>query len=348
MTGKVWFENTTVFQKDDKFKKIGVNPKELIVKNALTVISVESKAIGVLNQVIDISYVRLVEMLAAIEGRIVWTGMGKSALVAQKIVATLNSTGTPSMFMHAAEATHGDLGMLMSGDVLICLSKSGETNEIRSLVPWVKALGNTIVGISNTKESFLSENADYFIHLPLEEEAEPNNLAPTASTAQQMAIGDAIAVSLLALRGFSADDFSKFHPGGTIGKRMFFKVGDLSIHNPSPKVRPDAGLSDIILEISSGRLGMTVVCEEDGIPLGVITDGDLRRMLAQSDWNELSISARSIMSLNPKVIRSQALAVEALAMMRENSITQVVVTDEVGLYIGVVHLHDLIREGLIG
>jgi len=278
-------------------------------------------------------------------GRVILTGIGKSAIVAQKIAATLNSTGQPALFLHAADAIHGDLGMVQPGDVVICLSKSGETPEVKVLIPLVKSFGNSLIAITANRDSTLARQADYVLWTPVFHEADPNNLAPTVSTTAQMALGDALAMSLVALRGFSPSDFAKFHPGGALGKQLYLRVHELcTLHEP-PIVSPNATLREVILEISSKRLGATAVLDETGTLAGVITDGDLRRMLAKPmDFS--SVTARQIMSVTPKSITPDALAVDALALMRQHSITQLLVLDA-GRYIGIVHLHDLVREGLV-
>lgn len=286
-----------------------------------------------------------VQEVVSSSGRLVLTGIGKSAIVAQKIAATLNSTGQPALFLHAADAIHGDLGMIRTDDMVVCLSKSGETPEIRVLLPLLRNFGNPIIAITANRNSSLAEAARYVLWTPIELEADPNNLAPTTSTTAQMAMGDALAVALLTLRGFTPADFAKFHPGGSLGKQLYLRVRDLVARNERPAVLVSSGLHDIIVEISSKRLGMTAVLGADGALLGIITDGDLRRMLQQRpDFSGLS--AADIMTPDPKTIDPEALAVEALATMRQHSITQLLVADRQG-YRGVVHLHDLIREGLV-
>ncbi len=286
-----------------------------------------------------------VEAIAASTARLVITGIGKSAIVAQKIAATLNSTGTPALFLHAADAIHGDIGMIQPGDLVLCLSKSGETPEIKVLVPLVKNFGNPLIGMTANKHSFLARQSDYVLWTPIEQEADPNNLAPTSSTASQMALGDALAVALLSLKGFTQADFAKFHPGGALGKQLYLRVCDLYTQHDRPAVIETAGLHEILLEISAKRLGMTAVVDQAGRLKGVITDGDLRRMLS-GDIEASVVKAASIMSIEPKQIGSDALAVDALALMRQFSISQLLVVDE-GQYLGVVHLHDLIREGIV-
>jgi len=272
------------------------------------------------------------------------TGIGKSAIIAQKIVATMNSTGTPALFMHAADAIHGDLGMIQPDDVVILISKSGESPEIKALLPFIKNFGNKVIAICGNVTSYLATHADIFINTTIDAEACPNNLAPTTSTTAQMVMGDALAVSLLQLKGFSDRDFAKFHPGGNLGKRLYLKVKDLSSKNAQPQVNANASLREIIIEISGKYLGATAVIENDQL-LGIITDGDLRRML-ETQENPTSLLAKDICSKNPKSIEASELAVQALELMRQKDITQLIVTEN-GVYAGMIHLHDLVREGLI-
>ena len=315
------------------------------IKNtAINTIQIEAKAIASLTESINEDFVNAVQIIASSKGRLIVTGIGKSAIVGQKIVATLNSTGTPSIFMHAADAIHGDLGMIQDDDVVLCLSKSGETSEIKVLVPFIKNLGNQIIAIVSNKNSYLAQQADFILHTPIEQEADPNNLAPTTSTTAQIVMGDALATSLLAVKGFTPKDFAKFHPGGTLGKQMYLRVSDLYPKNEQPKVDIHTALQPIILEISSKRLGMTAVLDNEKL-VGIITDGDLRRMLNQKRTTS-DLTASDIMTAKPKTIDKHALAVNALELMREQSITQLIVMDDVK-YVGVIHLHDLIREGLV-
>ena len=291
-------------------------------------------------------FIACVEAIYNCKGRIVLTGIGKSALVAQKITATLNSTGTPSLFMHAADAIHGDLGMIRESDFVLCLSKSGETAEIKVLVPLIRHLGGALIGMVSNPNSFLAKQADYILHCPVPKEADPNNLAPTASTTAQMAMGDAIATSLLALRGFSPSDFAQFHPGGALGKQLYLKVSDIFPANEAPVVSPDTPLELAILEITSKRLGATAVVDDDGRVIGVITDGDLRRMLTSNSWNP-NLLAKDIMTPDPITIQGSDMAVKALNKMQAKSITQLLVVSQQGQYLGVVHLHDLVKEGIV-
>jgi arabinose-5-phosphate isomerase len=288
---------------------------------------------------------RCVEALSASRGRLVITGIGKSAIVAQKIVATLNSTGTPALFLHAADAIHGDLGMIQPLDFVLCISKSGETSEIKVLVPLLKNFGNPLIAMTANRGSTLARMADFLLWTPVEQEADPNNLAPTTSTIAQMALGDAMAMALLSAKGFSAADFARFHPGGALGKQLYLRVRDLFLLHERPVVRLDATLQDVIFEISSKRLGATAVLDGQDQLSGIITDGDLRRMLQQQlVFN--AVRAADICSDTPETIGPDALAVEALTRMRARSISQLLVLEN-GAYLGIVHLHDLIREGLV-
>lgn len=318
-----------------------------ILDTARQTIRIEAEALLALAESLDdtTDFQACVEAVAASAGRIVITGIGKSAIVAQKIAATLNSTGSPALFLHAADAIHGDLGMVQQHDLVLCLSKSGETPEIKVLAPLVKNLGNRLIAMTANRDSFLARQADFVLWTPIQQEADPNNLAPTSSTTSQMALGDALAIALLSLKGFSQADFAKFHPGGALGKQLYLRVRDLFRLHERPVVNADARLNEIILEISSKRLGATGVLDSDENLLGVITDGDLRRMLARGgDFS--NISARDILSSNPKTIESDALAVDALAHMRAHAITQLLVLEN-GRYVGIVHLHDILNEGLV-
>lgn len=318
-----------------------------IINTAIRTIDIEISALKDLRSGIQAAFAEVVELIHASKGRVVVTGIGKSAIIAQKIVATLNSTGTPALFMHAADAVHGDLGMVQTGDLLLCLSKSGSTAEIKVLLPLVKHRGILVVGMVSQRNSWLAQHADYVLYTPVTEEADPNDLAPTASTTAQMALGDALAVALLALRGFQSTDFAAFHPGGLLGKQLYLRVSDLSAGNERPAVNEEASVQQAILEITSKRLGCTVVLNDSGQATGIITDGDLRRTLEQKgDRGLFQLKAKDIMNPQPKTIALNAMAVEALEKMRSHSITQLLVVDE-GRYAGIVHLHDLIREGLV-
>ncbi|MCB9283338.1 MAG: KpsF/GutQ family sugar-phosphate isomerase [Lewinellaceae bacterium] len=321
------------------------NSEKIIRETALRTIRIESEAVAALEQGVNSDFVTCVQRIFQSQGRVVVTGIGKSALIAQKIVSTFNSTGTPALFMHAADAIHGDLGMIQSRDVVICLSKSGETPEIKLLVPLVKHLGNLLVAMVSRSDSYLGKQADLILHTPVDQEADPNNLAPTASTTAQAAMGDALATALLALRGFSPLDFAQFHPGGALGKQLYLRVSDLYPSNERPCVSADTPLDRTILEMTSKRLGCAVVTDANGQVQGVITDGDLRRMLERKQ--DLSnLQAGQIMTRHPKTIGPDELAVHALEQMRKHSITQLIVVREEA-YLGIIHLHDLIREGLL-
>ncbi|MEQ1584415.1 MAG: KpsF/GutQ family sugar-phosphate isomerase [Cyclobacteriaceae bacterium] len=305
----------------------------------------EARAVENLTNYIDNDFEACVREILQSKGRVVITGIGKSAIIANKIVATMNSTGTPALFMHAADAIHGDLGMIQEQDIVICLSKSGNTPEIKVLVPLLKRRGSKLVALVSNKNSYLAEHADYVLNATISEEACPNNLAPTTSTTAHLAMGDALAICLLELRDFSSEDFAKYHPGGSLGKQLYLKVEDVFSNNQLPLVSPDTSLKDVILEISSKRLGATAVVDDAHNLLGIITDGDLRRML-QKESNIAFIKAADIMTRTPKMIDKGEFAVKALQIMQENNITQLVVKD--GLKVaGFIHLHDLLKEGIV-
>ena len=305
----------------------------------------EYLAIEKLKNNINDDFVKVVELIFNSKGRVIVTGIGKSANIATKIVSTFNSTGTPAIFMHAADAIHGDLGIIQEDDVIICISKSGNTPEIKVLVPLIKNLGNKLIAITGDKQSSLAKQSDYFLNVYVDREACPNNLAPTSSTTAQLVMGDALAVCLLECRGFTAQDFAKYHPGGALGKRLYLKVSDLYPNNEKPEVNPDTPLAQTLIEITSKRLGCVAVTEDNEIK-GIITDGDLRRMLSKS-LSSNQQKAKDIMTINPKTILKDKFAVEALTLMKENHITQLLVVDKNNKYIGVIHLHDLISEGII-
>jgi len=305
----------------------------------------ESRAIHDLSNFIDDNFEACVQEIYSSKGRVVITGVGKSAIIANKIVATLNSTGTPALFMHAADAIHGDLGMIQQDDIVICISKSGNTPEIKVLVPLLKRRGSKLVALVSNTNSYLSQQADFVLNATIAEEACPHNLAPTTSTTAHMALGDALAVCLLELRDFTSRDFAEYHPGGALGKQLYLKVSDIYVHNLLPVVAPQASLKDVILEISSKRLGCTAVVESDKKLLGIITDGDLRRML-QKEANLTSVKASDIMTHNPKKIEKDEYAVKALHQMQEANITQLVVMDGEKVA-GFIHLHDLLKEGIV-
>jgi arabinose-5-phosphate isomerase len=315
-----------------------------IIALAKSTLQIEADAIHDLQQFINETFAKCVEMIFKSKGRVVVTGIGKSAIIAQKIVATLNSTGTPSTFMHAADAIHGDLGTIQNEDVVICISKSGNTPEIKVLVPLLKSGGNKLIALVGNIDSFLAQQADYVLNSTVNIEACPNNLAPTSSTTAQLAIGDALAVCLLDCRQFTSADFAKYHPGGALGKKLYLKVADLVQNNQQPAVMPTDTIQQVIIEISSKRLGATAVIKNNKI-VGVITDGDLRRMLEKSGYSE-QVKASDIMNRTPKKIDADELAVEAFKLLKANNITQLMVTknDE---YLGFIHLHDLLREGIM-
>lgn len=323
-----------------------MNISNKITLTAKKVLQLEAEAIAKLADYIDESFEKCVETILKIKGRVVVTGIGKSANIAQKIVATLNSTGTPALFMHAADAIHGDLGMIQADDFVICISKSGNTPEIKVLVPLLKRKGPKLAAMVSSTDSYLARCADFVLNANVEREACPHNLAPTTSTTAALALGDALAVSLLEARGFSSTDFAHLHPGGSLGKRMYLKVEDIYTQNEAPRVRAKAPLKEIIIEISSKRLGATAVLSEDGEQLiGIITDGDLRRMLNKYDSIE-GIVSTDIMTPDPLTIDASEYAVEALVVMQNKSITQLIVTNS-GKFGGFVHLHDLLKEGLV-
>lgn len=316
-----------------------------IIHTARQTLQKEASAVASLVQYIDKDFEDSVRMIAGCTGRIIVTGMGKSAIIAQKIVATFNSTGTASIFMHAGDAIHGDLGMIRPEDIVICLSKSGESPEIKMLIPLLKNINAPLIAIVGNRDSFLAKQALYILNTAVAEEACPNNLAPTSSTTAQLAMGDALAVCLMELNGFSSDDFAKFHPGGTLGKMLYLKVSDLSSRNEQPRVLETSPLKKVIIEITEKRLGVTAVVDEKDNLTGVITDGDLRRML-EKNFSLEELCAADIMTRHPKTITEEELAVNALALMRKHDITQLIVMKD-DKYSGVLHLHDLIKEGII-
>ena len=321
-----------------------MNTKQSILNTAKTTIKLESKAIDNLSELLTEDFADAVELIYRSKGRVIITGIGKSAIIANKIVATLNSTGTPAVFMHAADAIHGDLGLILEDDVVICISKSGNTPEIKVLVPLIKRAKNKMIAITGNKTSFLGERADYILDTFVKQEACPNNLAPTTSTTAQLVMGDALAICLLELRGFSSKDFAKYHPGGALGKRLYLRVNDLSSQNLKPNVGLESTLKEVIVEITEKMLGVTAVTD-NGIIVGIITDGDLRRMLSKSDAI-FGLKAKDIMSTNPRRISEDAMAVDAKEVMEKFGISQLLVEHD-GRYAGIVHLHDLIKEGII-
>jgi arabinose-5-phosphate isomerase len=319
--------------------------KANIAATALRTIQLEAQSISGLAPFINETFEKAIATIHASKGRLVISGIGKSAIVAQKIVATLNSTGTPALFMHAADAIHGDLGMVQDEDVVMIISKSGESPEIKVLVPLIRNFGNTLIGMVGNRESFLAKESDILLDTTVEQEACPNNLAPTSSTTAQMVMGDVVAVCLMELNGFNGRDFAKYHPGGNLGKRLYLRVGDLSKSNEVPQVALNASLKEVIVEITQKRLGLTAVLNQEGQLQGIITDGDLRRMLEKSSSIE-QITAADILSPKPKTIAPETLAVEALEIMRKNDISALLVVED-QRYLGVLHLHDLVREGIV-
>lgn len=312
---------------------------------ALQTIELEARSISNLAAFINDDFEKAITAMANCTGRVVISGIGKSAVIAQKIVATLNSTGTPSIFMHAADAIHGDLGIVQQEDVIIVISKSGESPEIKVLIPLLKNFGNVLIGMVGNMQSYLARQSDIILNTTVEQEACPNNLAPTTSTTAQLVMGDTLAVCLMEKKGFKSDDFAKFHPGGTLGKKLYLRVADLYIDNEKPKVLPTDSLKDVIVEMTQKRLGVTAVTDEAGTLLGIITDGDLRRMLKDNVQID-RVKAADIMTKNPKTIGPDELAVSALDILRKKEITQLAVVEN-GAYLGIIHLHDLIKEGLI-
>ncbi|MBA3649339.1 MAG: KpsF/GutQ family sugar-phosphate isomerase [Chitinophagales bacterium] len=316
-----------------------------IIDIAGETLTIESNAISGLKSLLNEDFVKIVQEILKSKGRVVVSGIGKSAIIASKIVSTFNSTGTPSMFMHAADAIHGDLGMAQENDIMICISKSGESPEIKVLVPLVKHNGNLLVGMVGNMNSFLASHADLVLNTTVSQEACPNNLAPTSSTTAQMAMGDALAVCLLKLRGFSPEDFAKFHPGGSLGKKLYLRVSDLYARHPRPLVQEEDSFHKVIVEITSNRLGATAVLNKKNEVSGIITDGDIRRMM-EKNGSIQELRAKDIMGKHPRTISKDELAVDALEMMRKNKITQVIVMDK-KKYAGMVHVHDLLKEGLV-
>ena len=319
--------------------------KNKIINLAKKTIELEARSISGLLKFLNKDFENAVTSINNSKGRLIISGIGKSAIVAQKIVATLNSTGTPSVFLHAADAIHGDIGMVQQNDVVMIISKSGDSPEIKVLVPIIKNFKNTIIAICGNMQSYLAKAADFILNTTVDEEACPNNLAPTSSTTAQMVMGDAIAICLMDLKGFGSDDFAKFHPGGTLGKKLYLRVSDLILNNERPVVRPESLLKETIIEITKKRLGATVILDKENRVAGIITDGDLRRML-EKNLSATTVMAKDIMTKNPKTIDAGRLAVDALDIMRKKNITQLVVIEN-NEYIGIIHLHDLVREGII-
>lgn len=319
---------------NDKVKKI-----------ALQTIDLEARSIQALSRSINNDFENAVQVIADCKGRVVVSGIGKSAVIAQKLVATFNSTGTPSLFMHAADATHGDLGMIRPEDVVIIISKSGESPEIRVLLPLIRNFGNPLIAIVGNTTSSLAQGATYILDTTVESEACPNNLAPTSSTTAQLVMGDALAVCLMELKGFNSEDFARFHPGGALGKKLYLRVTDLAARNAKPQIKPSQTIREVIVSMTTGRLGVTVVVNDAQQVMGIITDGDLRRMLEKGTPID-SLTAADIMTPSPRTIHPEELAMVALDVLGQHHISQLVVADQEN-YIGVLHIHDLMREGLI-
>jgi len=318
--------------------------KKSIIESAVATLKLESDAILNLIPHINDDFAKVVQAILVCKGRVIVTGIGKSAIIAQKIVATFNSTGTPAIFMHAADAVHGDLGMIQRDDIVMCLSKSGNTPEIKLLAPLLKQSGNLLIGMLGAIDSDLAKQADLTLNTSVDKEACPHNLAPTTSTTAQLAMGDALAICLLEARDFNTQDFARYHPGGSLGKRLYLKTGDLAIRNEKPSIAPTATVKDVIIEISKNRLGTVVVIADDKVQ-GIITDGDIRRMLETHSDIE-NIKAADIMNVNPKQIDKDELALLALELLKKYNITQLLVTSN-NSYYGIVHLHDLLQEGII-
>jgi arabinose-5-phosphate isomerase len=320
-----------------------INNENILITAKKTILS-ESKSIAKLSDLLDESFIEATKTIYNCKGRLIVTGIGKSAIIAQKIVATMNSTGTPSMFLHASEAIHGDLGMVQNDDVVICISKSGNSPEIKVLVPLLKRFGNILIAITGNMTSFLAKGSDYVLNTTVDSESCPNNLAPTNSTTAQLVMGDAIAVCLMEMRDFKPEDFAKFHPGGALGKKLLLRVASMLENSLKPVVSPDASIKKVIFEISEKRLGVTAVIENNKV-IGIITDGDIRRMLTDRD-SFADLTAKDIMTKNPKMIQSTDMVIDAFNILEDNSITQLVVVDN-GEYKGVLHLHDILKEGIL-
>ena len=315
-----------------------------IKKIAKETIALELAAIAKLESSINDDFVSVINLIINTKGRLIVAGIGKSANIASKMVATFNSTGQPAVFLHAADAIHGDLGNIQDGDVVICISKSGNTPEVKVLVPFIKSMGNKIIALTGNPKSFLAKESDFTIDVSVDKEACPNNLAPTSSTTAQLVMGDAIAVSLLACKDFSDKDFARFHPGGTLGKRLYLKLADILSDNSNPKVDVNATINEVIIEISQKRLGATAVLKNEKLE-GIITDGDLRRMLEKGTAFS-NLSAKDIMSSNPKTIAVNSLAYDALQILENNNISQIIMMDK-NVYVGIVHIHELLKEGIL-
>ena len=315
-----------------------------VIAIAKATLEIEAQSISALVNYVNHDFTRAVTEIFNSKGRVIITGVGKSAIIAQKITATFNSTGTPAVFMHAADAVHGDLGIIQQADIIICISKSGNTPEVKVLVPLLKGAGNKLIAMVGNLDSYLAKQADFIINCTVEKEACPNNLAPTSSTTAQLAMGDALAVCLLECRDFKSEDFAKFHPGGALGKRLYLKAGDLASQNQKPQVKKTDTVRNVIIEISSKRIGAAAVIEHNML-IGIITDGDIRRMMEKYE-NINELIAADIMSENPKTIDAEELAVNALSMMQQKNISQIIVTKQ-NQFFGFIHLHDLLKEGII-
>ncbi|WP_421943852.1 KpsF/GutQ family sugar-phosphate isomerase [Pedobacter sp.] len=319
--------------------------KKSTIESARSTLKLEAEAILNVAKNLDSSFENVVTNILDCKGRVIITGIGKSAIIAQKIVATFNSTGTPAIFMHAADAIHGDLGMIQVDDIIICISKSGNTPEIKVLAPLLKSAGNILIGMVGELNSFLAQQADLILNTSVEKEACPHNLAPTTSTTAQLVMGDALAICLLEHREFNEQDFAKYHPGGSLGKKLYLKAKDLALTNEKPSISPEASVKQVLIEISKNRLGAVAVVDVDNNLLGVITDGDIRRML-ENNVDIATLNAKDIMGKNPKVIDCDALAVDALDIIKKNNITQLIVLEQ-NAYFGIIHLHDLLNEGIV-
>jgi arabinose-5-phosphate isomerase len=333
-----------LFFKNKNIIHLILNTTQTILENAKQSILSQSDSIQKLTNYLTDDFAKTVQLIFESKGRLVVTGIGKSAIIAQKIVATLNSTGTPSIFLHAAEAIHGDLGMIQSGDLVLCISKSGNSPEIKVLAPIIKNFGTTLIGMTASLTSFLATSSDLVLHAHIDEECCPLGLAPTNSTTAQLVLGDAIAVCLMKLRNFQAEDFAKYHPGGALGKKLLLRVKDMLDNTHAPQVAPNASIKKVIMEISEKRLGVTAVIEND-VVIGIITDGDIRRMLTDRETFS-DLTAKDIMTKNPKSIASTVLVAEALDVLEDYKITQLMVIDN-GTYKGVLHLHDILKEGIV-
>ena len=334
----------TIFFYKHKFNYSVLTTTSNILASAKKTILSESLSISKLADLLDANFVAAVEKIYQSKGRLVVTGIGKSAIIAQKMVASFNSTGTPSLFLHAAEAIHGDLGMLQKEDVVICISKSGNSPEIKVLVPLLKRFDNLLIAITGNMSSFLAQGSDIVLNTTVENESCPNNLAPTNSTTAQLVMGDALVVCLMEMRNFKAEDFAVYHPGGALGKKLLLRVKDMLENSLKPMVAPDAPIKKVIFEISEKRLGVTAVVENNKV-IGIITDGDIRRMLNERD-SFSDLTAKDIMTQNPKTTSSEAMVIDAFHLMENFKITQLIVVDD-SEFKGVLHLHDILKEGII-